>query len=75
MPEEDQIPPEAIVTEPFTVTCALFAQTVWVATAETVGAGVNRTARVFVTEVQPPLFVEVIVSVMEPPVISAALGR
>ena len=71
----DQIPPDAIVTEPFKVTNALFPQTVWSAPAFTVGAGVMVIVILSVTALQFPLPVVVNVRVTVPAAISAAVGE
>jgi hypothetical protein len=75
VPEVDQIPPLAIVTDPFNVSVALLAQTVTLEPALAVGAGVILTVIVVLTAVQPPLLVDVRVRVTAPAVISALLGR
>ncbi len=70
----DQLPPVATVNDPFSVTTALLAHTVWFTPAFAVGAGVIVTVIWSVTAKQPPFPVEVIVSAMLPAVLSAEVG-
>lgn len=74
VPDEDQIPPEAIVTVPPNETVALLAHTDWFTPAFAVGAGVIFTVIVAVTAGQPPLLVEVRVNVTIPAETSEAVG-
>jgi hypothetical protein len=74
VPEELHVPPLAMVTEPLSATAALLAHTVTLAPALAVGAGVICTVSVVDTDMQPPLLVEVSVSVVKPASFSAALG-
>ena len=74
VPDEDQIPPEAIVTVPLNETVALFAQTDWLGPAFAVGAGVMFTVICAVTAAHPPLLVDVKVKETTPAETSAALG-
>jgi hypothetical protein len=73
-PDDVHIPPVAIETEPLSDTVALLAQTVWALPALATGEGVMKIFWVFVTAAHPPLFVEVIVSVTTPALISERLG-
>ena len=75
VPDDVHVPPVAIVTDPLNDTVALLAQTVWFAPALAVGAGVIKTLIVVDTGTQPPLLVDVRVSVTTPAIISAPLGR
>ena len=74
LPDEDQEPPVAIVTLPFSKTFALFAQTVWSEPALAVGDAVMVTPMASETAVQVPLPVVARVRVTVPAVLSAALG-
>lgn len=74
VPDEDQIPPVAMVTLPLNETVALLAQTVWLVPALEVGAGVICTFKVVVTGEHPPLLVDVSVRFTDPASISADPG-
>jgi hypothetical protein len=74
VPDEDHIPPLAIVTDPLRFTVALLAQTVWLGPALDVGAGVIVNCMTSVIGLQPPLFAVVSVRVTTPASISAWLG-
>ena len=70
----DQIPPVAIVTEPFNNAVGAEAQTVWLIPAFAVGDVVIVTTIASETAVHVPFPVVVSVRVTAPAVLSAALG-
>jgi hypothetical protein len=74
LPEEDHIPPEAVVKLPLNVIAALLAQTVWSGPALAVGASVIVTVIWSATARHPPLLVVISVSVTVPFPVSAVLG-
>ena len=73
-PSVDQLRPVETVTCPFRVTTLLFEQTVWSAPAFTEGASVMVSTIESLAARQPPLLVEVSISVTVPAAVSAALG-
>jgi hypothetical protein len=63
-----------MLTDPFSVATALLEQMDWSGPALAIGASVIVITNWSVTAMQPPLLVDVKVSVTEPAAVSAALG-